>query len=154
MTGTGFDREFTLDAPATEEAVRDLLADLQARLSALGVSAALRGRVELPVAEALNNIVEHAYGAAGGGPVRITARLGARHLCITLRDRGQALPENRCAPHPLPDSNGSLDSLPEGGFGLFLIRHLTDGMSYRRENGENHLVMAFSLGPGGHGRRG
>jgi serine/threonine-protein kinase RsbW len=47
------------------------------------------------------------------------------------------------APRDLPDASGPLHSLPEGGFGWFLIQNLANTLDYRRMAGENHLYLGF-----------
>jgi serine/threonine-protein kinase RsbW len=97
----------------------------------------LRGTAEIVLAEVLNNIVEHAYADQAGN---ITLRL-VRHdggLHCTVSDTGAPMP-GLCLPEgqfqPLKD----LADLPEGGFGWFLIRSLTEGLAYQRSKGLNRL---------------
>lgn len=51
--------------------IRALLADLRARFTTMGVPDDRLGEIEICLAEALNNIVEHAYAPTGEGPVRV-----------------------------------------------------------------------------------
>ena len=96
----------------------------------------LRGRIEIVLAEVLNNIVEHAYAERQGeitievskGP----AGIGCRILDTGAAMPGLALPEGTLAPH-------DPDDLPEGGFGWFLIRSLTEDLRYSRQSGMNEL---------------
>lgn len=148
MSGTGFDQEFTLTADATADAVRDLLARARARLIALGIGAQVCGTAELVLAEALNNIVEHAYAPGRPGPVSVTAQIGARDLHLLLRDRGRRLPGGRPPDGRCPESDVPRATIPEGGFGWFLIRDLARSVAYHRRNGENHLILRLALTPG------
>lgn len=119
-------------------AVRAGLRRVTEALAAAGVPEDLRGRVEIAVAEALNNVAEHAYSGAGG-TIRLRIgrcpRLG--DILCTIEDRGRPLP-GAALPAGLLPTIGDAD-LPEGGFGWFLIRALGSSIRYRRAGGVNRL---------------
>lgn len=129
---------------AREGAVRALLAETRARLRATGVSEAACGTVEIALAEALNNIVEHAY-AGRTGRIGIAAALVGTDLCCTLTDRGRPLPGLRLPEGPGPEIGRTRATMPEGGFGWFLIRSLTRGLHYERAGDVNRLTLCFDL---------
>lgn len=128
---------------AEAQQIRPTLARLLGGLSPLSLSAEDRDAVEIVLAEALNNIVEHAYGAARiARPIDIMCRQGERALDIRITDGGRPMPDdcppNRGAePTPIPQENG---------FGWMLIHTLTDDVSYSRRRGKNHLAMRLPLG--------
>lgn len=121
-------------------AVRDGLAKLMAMQPLLDLSDDIRGTLEIVLAEALNNVVEHAY-RDGPGPIRVCVDHLAPMLKVSVYDQGLPMPEGR-----LPD--GELkpilegEDLPEGGFGWFLIRTLTLDLAYERQGAVNHLRFA------------
>jgi serine/threonine-protein kinase RsbW len=127
-------------------AVRATLGDLRARLAAQGLSAEGCGSVELALAEALNNIVEHAYPADRPGEICLSVTMTRDRLCCRLRDRGAPLPGLAVPVGVRPDPAVARAALPEGGFGWYLIRDLTDALSYARQDGENILTLEFALG--------
>lgn len=124
--------------------VRRTLKDLRTRFAS-EVSADAMGRLELVLAEVMNNVAEHApLGQAE------QARLPVIHLCIVrhssglacaLTDDGISLPDDCLLPRSLPPMVA--DDLPEGGFGWFLIQDLTQALCYYREESRNYL--AFSI---------
>lgn len=65
---------------------------------------------------------------------------GALHCRIT--DSGAAMPGGRLPPGQFQDL-GETQSLPEGGFGWFLIRTLAQDLDYRRIAGRN--LLSFQL---------
>ncbi len=139
-------QDFTLTASASELAVRDMLLAVRSRLSAHGVSEDTCGSVELALAEALNNIVEHAYTTDQPRDVLLSVSIKPDRLCFQLCDGGAPLP-GLCLPKGrLPDHSGPRDDLPEGGFGWFLIRDLTERVDYERRDGMNHLTLEFLRG--------
>lgn len=125
-------------------AVRHGLAALLAAEPLRGLSDECRGRAEIVLAEALNNIVEHAYAGAAG-QIDIALRLDGGALSCQIRDRGRAMP-NLALPLGVLRDFG--DDLPEGGFGWFLIHALAQGLDYARQDGQNCLrfELATDLG--------
>ena len=104
------------------------------------------GTLELVLAEVLNNIVEHGYGADETGTITLSMVRDRRSMICSVSDDGVELPA-RCLDHlwdggpsrPLPED------LPEGGFGWFLIRDLAEDLGYHREGGRNLLAFRLPL---------
>ena len=136
-----FSRADTLHlvATATPDAVRDVLRKILAAPPVLRLPDDHRATVELVLAEALNNIAEHAYAEAPG-QVGITLPIGRAGLECDLVDQGRPMPEAQLPAGLLPRFDpGDLAQLPEGGFGWHLIRRLTRDLAYRRSAAGNHL---------------
>jgi len=136
---------FSFKVHGTPTSVRTILADLRQRLADSGVVPDQCGTIEIAVAEALNNIVEHAYAPSCEGPLWLSATISPKMIEVKLRDRGNALPGLQLPRTDLPDASGPLETLPEGGFGWYLIHDLTNELSYVRQEGENHLLMSFMV---------
>ena len=105
--------------------------------------------VEIVLAEALNNIVEHAYAGQAEGTLQCSLRWQAGQLTIDLTDHGVALsglPTCRLPPADGWSDTASQD-LPEGGFGWGLIRTLSSQACYCRCEGRNHLCLVI-VSPG------
>jgi serine/threonine-protein kinase RsbW len=78
-----------------------------------------RTNVVTAVGEAFNNVVLHSYEGQDEGIVEIEIQTRPDHISVELRDWGESFdPESV----PLPD----FDSLPESGFGIFIIKSLMD----------------------------
>jgi serine/threonine-protein kinase RsbW len=104
--------------------------------------------IEIILAEALNNVVEHAYeGEEGKGEIRLNMRKRGSSLMIEIRDRGRPMPNGRVpvGNHPMCEFNPK-DAMPEGGYGWFLIRELVLDLIYDRKDGENILFMTYRTG--------
>ena len=102
-----------------------------------------RGSAEVVLAEALNNIVEHAYDHAGGKIELRLHRVRGMLLCDVF-DTGAPMP-NCEIPTGLAQSVDQTEDLPEGGFGWFLIRALTENLQYRRIGARNHLSFQLNI---------
>ena len=133
---------------ATFDNVRLAIANAMQSLDRLGLSDEERSSVELVLAEALNNVVEHAYPGDRSGDVKLVLRHGRAGLLIEIRDTGQPMPSGRTPLGLHPRESNPGEELPEGGFGWFLIRQLARDMVYDRENGENFLIFRMAVGLG------
>jgi serine/threonine-protein kinase RsbW len=124
---------------AGDLATRAVLHEMVTYLAQCGLSEDDLANAELILAEALNNVTEHAY-AEGEGPVELLVEVQRGGLLCRVSDRGRGLPDG-CAPDPgLPAINPPVD-LPEGGFGWHIIRCLTRDLSYRRDGAWNRLSL-------------
>ena len=74
-----------------------------------------RGTAEIVLAEALNNIVEHAY-ARHTGEIEITLLLHQNALICRIIDTGLPMPNDALPAGHLTEF-APTDDLPEGGFG-------------------------------------
>ncbi|EEW26660.1 ATP-binding protein [Rhodobacter ferrooxidans] len=96
-----------------------------------------RGVAQIVLAEALNNIVEHAY-AGGDGVIRVSLRRQRADLLCQIEDQGAPMPGG-VLPAGVPHPAAAREDLPEGGFGWHMIRALSRNLRYRRSDGRNHL---------------
>ena len=92
--------------------------------------------LELAVEEAVANVVRHAYpGRPGDFRIRVTGDVGV--VRVELEDSG--IPFDPTEEGGIPD--GPVGQRPAGGHGLPLIRRVTSRLSYRHEDGRNHLLF-------------
>src|SRR3954447_3849344 len=97
-----------------------------------------RMQVVSAVGEAFNNIVLHGYAGRDDGVVEMEIRTRRDRISIELRDYGASFDPTTV---PAPD----FDSLPESGFGLFIIRAFMN-ISYRPGR-PNVLTLTKALQP-------
>ncbi len=100
-----------------------------------------RGTVEILLAEILNNVVEHAY-ARYPGQIQISITPGDGYLFIRMVDQGLPMPSGD-APGGKLNTLAEFQDLPEGGFGWFLIRSLSQDLIYLRDGDQN--VLSFCV---------
>lgn len=127
-----------LRIPADGAAVRAALGALFDTLMLRALPEATRGTAELVLAEALNNIVEHAC-APEGGEIELTLSLADGALTCQIVDRGRPMPGGALPVGHLPPLDPA--DLPEGGFGWYLIRSLSEELRYERDQGNNRLTF-------------
>ncbi len=131
---------------ATFENVRLAITTAMDTLVSLNLTEEETSSVEIALAEALNNVVEHAYPNGAPGEVKLILRHGRAGLLIEIRDNGKEMPNGRTPEGQHPTDRQPRNNLPEGGFGWFLIRELARDLVYDRENGENFLIFRMSVG--------
>ena len=96
--------------------------------------------VQMAVDEACSNIVEHAYDSGGQGKIDLTCCIEDQgDLTISIHDRGKPFDPTAV---PDPPIGADLESLPEGGLGLYFMRRLMDEVTFQfdKRNG-NVLTM-------------
>lgn len=125
--------------------VRAALKELAVELTALGVVEDDVQRTELVLAEALNNIVEHALIESKDAKVGLGLKLSQSHAEFEVVDTGLPMPGEALPEGCLPASDVTCDELPEGGFGWFMIHTLTDKLRYERADGRNLLTFSVAL---------
>ncbi|NOX18062.1 MAG: ATP-binding protein [Chlorobi bacterium] len=98
-------------------------------------------RMEICIVEALNNIVKHAYANrdAADRPVEIKAEISGSFLTIEMIDSGISRTVFEKA--QLKFNPNDIQSLPEGGMGLFLIEKIMDDTEYFSKDGKNFYLM-------------
>ena len=128
---------FTRSFRARPDTVRETLIALGERLHP-HISSDLMGRSELVLAELLNNIAQHgrADRKAPKPMVHLSVVAQSDGLACSVSDDGGVLPRvclNSQPPEPCHH--------PEGGFGWFLIGHLTQSLAYFREEERNYVAF-------------
>lgn len=136
-----FQHSLRADSLAVREALHAALTRFLQEMSADEA-----GTLELILAEVLNNIVEHSYTGSGDGTISISIVRDRKGLSCAVSDDGVPLPED-CLRQVRGDDPGRPppSTLPEGGFGWFLIRDLAEDLGYSRKDGHNLLAFRIPL---------
>ena len=134
---------FQLVFPGDQLAVRRTLKKAMEFLRGLDFSQDSCGPIELVLAEAINNVIEHAYAGHSHGVVELSIELSGKDLFFTILDDGLPMPDNRAPKGQEHDLSCEVVDLPEGGFGWFLIRELTRDLIYTRTGSRNRLQFTI-----------
>lgn len=105
-------------------------------------------RLEICLAEALSNVVRHSYRDMVGGEIEVTFRALPDRLVLEISDEGRPMPvsarESIHAGDPVRDPLGTpVPELPEGGFGIPILRTVLDDVLYRRDGERNVLTLTM-----------
>lgn len=116
--------------------VRDFIED---SAGAAGLTGEGAGELVLAIDEAVSNIIMHGF-QSGDGDIEVEVAAGAEAVLVHIRDNAPLF-------DPTRDTNPHLEISPlerdsPGGFGLHLLNHLVDEITYRvTEDGRNELVI-------------
>jgi serine/threonine-protein kinase RsbW len=128
----------TLDVMAQVENLATSRRWLEEITADLGANPSSAGDLIQAVDEAITNIIVHGYPAKPGS-IEIEVTREGEDLVVRLRDLAPPFDPTAIPP---PDLTLSLEERPPGGLGLFLIRKLTDRISYRaRPLGGNEFTL-------------
>ncbi len=138
-------KRLDLSFSATQTKASAKIAQISQDLAAQGLPAHKAGDVKIALAEAINNVVEHAYADVDRAEVKVQCWMCRNCLKILISDSGNPLPGLR-VPDSVPAPLGSaIEELPEGGFGWFLIKEVTSDIRYERSGGRNQLSLRFDF---------
>jgi serine/threonine-protein kinase RsbW len=91
--------------------------------------------IELCLAEALNNVIKHSYKGNETNKIDIALNFSDNDFIISLTDYGESR-KNLSKP-VLEFDPDDIESLPEGGMGLFIIEQLMDENVYTIDGNKN-----------------
>ena len=99
--------------------------------------------IELSIAEALNNIIKHSYKGNEDNKIDIFMSVEDGKFTIKLTDFGES--KKNVGKPVLEFDPADIDSLPEGGMGLFIIEQLMDENFYTVEGNKNIFTLVKSV---------
>lgn len=102
---------------------------------------------EQVLAEVLNNVVEHSQAGRSEGVVQLGTLAKDGKIHCLVQDDGKEMPGLELPAGHQAAISDDLQSLPEGGFGWFMIRRMTHDLSYDRVDGWNHLWFSVISDP-------
>lgn len=138
MLETQFSHTFMSEQPKVSQAVKGAVSWLRER----GVEEGAAASIEIAMAEALNNVVEHGYAFCENGQIDISLDLVDAVLRLAIRDQGKKFPGIPQKKEMHGDAV-AFENLPEGGFGWFLIHSLTRRIDYAFLDDKNVLFLEF-----------
>lgn len=100
-------------------------------------------QLELCIVEAVSNATKHAYHCEAGNFVEVDVLVFPDRITFKVCDTGEGLKPGKV--RPLRFDPGKLETVPEGGMGLFIMHALMDEVSYETVSGRNILTMSKYL---------
>ncbi|KZZ85214.1 MULTISPECIES: anti-sigma B factor RsbW [Bacillaceae] len=133
--------------PARPEYVGIVRLTLSGIASRMGYSYDEIEDLKIATSEACTNAVQHAYKNVEKGEVTIGFGLYEDRLEVMVSDTGQSFnfeaKKKELGPY---SSNASVDSLPEGGLGLYLMETLMDEVRVQISTGVTVFLTKFLNG--------
>ncbi len=130
-------KERTVDART--ESLPEILSFVGAELEAMDCPEGTRKQLFIVIDEVFANIAGYAYaGGEGSVTVRLEAEAEPRAAALTFLDSGVPFdPLTKEA----PDTSLKARERKIGGLGIFMVRKLTDEVSYAYADGKNTLTI-------------
>jgi len=128
-----------LEIPVALESLLSVRLFVEKLTETAGLAEDCSALIVVSAAEVLTNAIRHATGLLQGAPMEIVGEIGADQLVIEFRYIGDYFDP----PADLPETD--FGDLPEGGFGLHIIRQATDSVEYLHANGVNTIRMSIHL---------
>lgn len=95
-------------------------------------------RVNLTLEELGLNIMNHGHDE---GTHEIEIELTSEDDALTIEIKDDGKPFDPLTDAPEPDLESSVGVRTPGGLGVHLVRTMMDELSYRREQGKNHVTL-------------
>ena len=124
--------------PARLDAVPGVAGAIEQFMREAGFSDPAILDIQLALEEAITNTIRHGY-RGDPGTITLRGRVSEGLLIVEITDN--APPFNPLT-MPDPDITSPLEEREVGGLGIYLIRQVTDGVSYRFEQGKNILTIS------------
>ncbi len=137
--------QIALALESTAISVRDGLDRIVRHPKLAGLGEEAIGTLWTVLAEVLNNVVEHAY-ADYPGAIGVRLWRDGTSVAVEVTDRGLPMPGLKLPEGCLPLSEQPPEcfgDLPEGSYGWYLIRALTDRLAYHRTADGNRLRFSM-----------
>jgi len=101
--------------------------------------------VQLCVAEGINNVIKHSYANEAGHEVIVTVSLRKDLMMIEISNCGSAMDPRLLKIVTAPSTdNLPIEQLPEGGWGLYIIKSKMDEVTYQ-DDGQTHILRMVKL---------
>jgi serine/threonine-protein kinase RsbW len=96
-------------------------------------------QAELCVVEACTNAIKHAYSHRSGHDVEVVVGMEIDRITFAISDTGSAMQKMET---PVLDFDpANVESVPEGGMGLFIMHGVMDNVAYSTRDGKNTLSL-------------
>ena len=132
----------TLRLPAKPESLERLRAFVLDWIIQHGISPPKRLEIDLVLEELLTNVIHYAYPDESGDVEVGFSMESPERLRLTVKDWGVPFNPLSCAE---PALYADVEDRKVGGLGIYLVRHMADGICYRRLGECNVIEVSFDL---------
>lgn len=139
----------TISIPSTTRYLGVVRRFVEAHARAFGFPSGAIAELKLAVDEACTNVINHAYLGDDTGTIELRISADTTRFTIIIRDQGHAFDKKR---YREPDLLSSLQKRRGGGYGVFIMRHLMDDVTYSRSGAFNEVHLT-KLRPAGASER-
>jgi anti-sigma regulatory factor (Ser/Thr protein kinase) len=130
----------TIELPRDLQTVGDAALRLGRFLEGQSVGAETVYQVTLSMEEVVTNIIKYAFDDAGEHRIRLECEVDDEAVVLRSIDDGQEFDPQTISD---PDLEVPCEDRPIGGLGIHIIRHISEGIEYRRSDEQNILTLRF-----------
>ncbi|HVP95964.1 ATP-binding protein [Methanoregula sp.] len=123
--------------PARLDAVPGLSLEIERFMHEAGFSDSQVLDMQLAIEESVTNSIRHGY-RGHSGQITIHCEIVPENMTVIITDDAPAFDP---LVMPDPDVTSSLEERKAGGLGIYLIRRVTDAVTYRYDQGKNILTL-------------
>jgi serine/threonine-protein kinase RsbW len=138
------DPEAPLRYPAQQDSVVQALEKLRQVPWQNDAGPDLMSSLQIVLAEALNNIIEHSCSDLTNTWFRLDCDFDGDAVSVVIEDNGRPMPGAALPEGLAPSLSVPTEDLPEGGFGWFLIRSICSNVCYTRDGSINRLELELT----------
>ena len=131
-----------IEPPLPSDAVRQLIAQVDAGLSGHGLPATVMHDVHLVIEEVACNVLSHGIEEGREPRLELLASVEGNRLAMEFRDNGRAFDP---LSQPPPDLDADIEDRPIGGLGVHLIKELAEQVAYARDDLHNVLRIVLHI---------
>lgn len=131
-----------ITVPAKLNSLTDVAEFIENTLEEAGCPAGMVMTMSVATDEIFSNIARYAYKNGGDATVALEISDKSGTISLTFSDAG--VPFDPLAA-PEPDVTLSAEERKIGGLGIFMVKKMTDNMTYEYKDGKNVLQITKSL---------
>jgi anti-sigma regulatory factor (Ser/Thr protein kinase) len=111
-------------------------------LEELAVPARATYATRVAVEELVVNVIQHGFDDAAVHEIDVGIDVEAQRIVVRIEDDGREFDPTAA---PVPSLSGSVDERTSGGWGIHLVRTMSDSVEYTRRGGRNRVEVVVSL---------
>ncbi|WP_176693167.1 SpoIIE family protein phosphatase [Arenimonas terrae] len=131
-----------LEPPLPADAIRQLIAQVDAGLSGHDLPPMVMHDVHLVIEEVACNVISHGVEEGREPRLELLASVEGNRLAMEFRDNGRAFDP---LSQPPPDLDADIEDRPIGGLGVHLIKELAEQVAYTRDDFHNVLRIVLHI---------
>jgi len=106
------------------------------------LSAVLTHHLDLCASELVANVVDHAHDDDAAHPIRLRLQMLGDRVCFEIEDDGKPF-DPVSAPAPMRATDPEHARI--GGWGIAIVRHFAEDLTYLRTEAGNRLTVFFRI---------